>query len=279
MISKKSNFKSQSLFQWQKIPFLTNTSLRENENKLFLSLDIVAANFSVWSHHVQFSGTWSEYLVRQHGLSVEDDAFVLASKQMREVAFGEAGFTGQIMKWCQSNWILPLAHQLQELTTLGSTGALRVVYVGQDEIILELNLEKKHNLVEVTSVVDSSCKKIGIPPHVVKKMPFEIKFVSTKMPAAVLLVDAKPIRFVFGSGCLSKSKHILQVIAAYESRPCDEIDLMFLMAKQWHTIKKAFCNIVKKMDQVRTCLFSLTTVHRDERLITACYIEKQIKAL
>ena len=188
----------------------------------FISIDVVAANFSALTHLVfNKPQTWKEFLTASYG---PISPFVWKSKQLREVVFGSAGLTKPLMRLVRVCWIEPLLFEIQKF--------FPVVHHSDDEIVIGLSLSSA--CAGAVTSLHALLTRLKIPAriHVFKSLafcPHPIRAIQTVYSSDNKSLEGRVTRFVVSPGTIfSVNKHILQFIKAYVHKPCDLVDLAFV---------------------------------------------------
>lgn len=181
-----------------------------NKNKIFLSIDIISANFRSIKHYCPglFDGEWKDFIRK-----FTNNEFLIRSKFLREITFGELG--------CKKIRTIPILfiNDIDKHLMLMYNNDIKKVYCSADEIIYEImndklleieNMKKIENTIEefrfgYYRVDIYKLKQIGGLPYFIKEYLNKDKLEFKNVP----------------------KKFIMQIIKYYEGNEITELDRKF----------------------------------------------------
>mmetsp|Transcript_26947 Transcript_26947/g.50320 ORF Transcript_26947/g.50320 Transcript_26947/m.50320 type:complete len:381 (-) Transcript_26947:148-1290(-) len=197
------------------IPKLEKLYQPESAGKMFVSIDIRSANYTMLRRHmpVFLSMSWGD-LVRRF----TESEFLIQSKQFREMVFGNLGVVKRI-ETMSSQYIQTVVDHLAASCQELRASDRRIVLQSGDEVVYEVNSPATKSVIEAALALDS-CP--GCPAKELKVTCFSLRRLGTRAHY-VRENDTGEVEF---KGVSKKVK--MQAIKYYQNLPSTELDRMFV---------------------------------------------------
>lgn len=205
----------QQRFTTKTLPKVEKLYLPENADKLFVSIDIRSANYTMLKRHMPtfLSGSWADLL---RGFTKSE--FLIHSKQFREIVFGNLGLTKRI-ETMSSQYIQAVVDHIAESCQELSASDRHIVLQSGDEVVYEANSMETKSAINAALALETSP---GCPAEELRVTCFTLRQLGTRAHY-VKENDSGNVEF---KGVSKKLK--MQAIKHYQNLPSTELDRMFI---------------------------------------------------